>query len=374
MLNKVNKVTANSAWMVRGGTLALGLALLVGGCSSGKNNMMLTGLGGSGQGGAGGAGVDSGGADADMTAAKPSMGCGTAPTQTAEQYVRFALTVTGADVPTNATDRSYYVRLPANYDPGKPYRTVYLGPGCNPPQEQCPETRHVYALEQASGEQAILVAMEAGQYNKAEYSNASCTAIGCAGTTNPCHYCFADDAATATASPIEYAYFDALHKAVEAAYCVDTRRQFYAGYSSGGWMAQQLGCAFPDVLRAQGNVTGGLPPSIKNGAKTCVDHPIAALLIHDSQDASNPFQGSVDAAARLFALNHCGGAFTPPAINSPASYTINGFPNIAGSFNCVNYDTCPVAYPIVFCVSLGKQHLPQDTAAVPGFWQFFEMF
>ena len=364
---------AKLGWLGLAGALAAAGAGA--GCGGSKGNTMILGGAGGATGGAGGGGVvGPGGGGGDLMTAMPSVGCGTAPTQATEQYVRFPLTVSGADLPSNATDRSYYVRLPPNYDPTKPYRTIYLGPGCNPPQEQCPETRHVYALEQASGDQAILVAMEMGQYNKAEYSNATCTAIGCSGTTNPCHYCFADDAATTTPSPIEYAYFDALHKAIEANYCVDTHRQFYAGYSSGGWLAQQLGCAFPDVLRAQGNVTGGLPPSIKNGAKTCVDHPIAALLIHDSQDPSNPFQGSVDAAARIFALNHCGGTFTPPAITSDASYTINGFPNLPGSFTCVNYDTCPAAYPIVFCVSLGKVHQPQDTAAIPGFWQFFEMF
>jgi hypothetical protein len=40
----------------------------------------------------------------------------------------------------------------------------------------------------------------------------------------------------------------------------------------------------------------------------------------------------------------------------------------------VNYDTCPTGYPIVFCVSLGQAHNLQQTAAVPGFWQFFESF
>ena len=50
---------------------------------------------------------------------------------------------------------------------------------------------------------------------------------------------------------------------IESTYCVDKNRQFFTGYSSGGWLAQQLGCWFPDVLRAQGNVTGGLPPVLK---------------------------------------------------------------------------------------------------------------
>jgi hypothetical protein len=358
------------------GWVGLAGALALGACASSNGNMLF-GSGGSngGQGGAGGGnvGVDAGGPDG-LAATVPSVGCGTATAQATETYVKFSLTVNSPDLPANAVDRVYYVRLPAGYDPTKPYRTIYLGPGCNPPQDQCPDMTHVYPMEQSSGNQAILVAMEPGRYNKAEYSNATCTANGCTGTTNPCHYCFADDAATSVPSPIEYAYFDALHKAVESAFCVDTHRQFFAGYSSGGWMAHQLGCAFPDVLRAQASVTGGIPPTIRDGAKTCVNHPIAAMIIHDMSDPSNPFRGSVDAAQRLFTNNGCAGSFTPPTINSTSSFTIQGVPNSPGMFTCVNYDTCPGAYPLVFCVSLSQAHGPQTSAAVPGFWQFFDSF
>ena len=143
----------------------------------------------------------------------------------------------------------------------------------------------VYPMESASDPDAILIAMEQGFYNKAEYNSSSCvdptTLDGGAASGNLCHYCFDDGAGTTSPDSAEYGYFDRLHKQIESDYCVDTDRQFYAGYSSGGWMAHQLGCQFPDVLRAQGSVTGGLPPAIHIGAKVCVNHPIAAFLIHD---------------------------------------------------------------------------------------------
>ena len=63
----------------------------------------------------------------------PSAGCGKPATQTPGQYKEFSLTV--ACEGANARDRLYYVRLPPNYDPARPYRTVYLGPGCGPPQD-----------------------------------------------------------------------------------------------------------------------------------------------------------------------------------------------------------------------------------------------
>jgi hypothetical protein len=301
-----------------------------------------------------------------------SAGCGKATAQPAGQYVEFSLTV-DCEVAI-ARERLYYVRLPPNYDPRTAYRTVYLGPGCGPPRNLVGGS-NVYQIETVSDPDAILIAMEPGLYNKAEYNSASCTEASTAdgGTSSSlCHYCFDDGAATTCPDSFEYGYFDLLHKQIENAYCVDTDRQFFAGYSSGGWMAHQLGCQFPDVLRAQASVTGGLPSVIRDGIKTCVDHPVAAFLIHDSMDTSNIYAGSVAALERLLALNHCTGGTT--MMTAPtATYTITGVANNA-NFDCVRYTGCPAAYPIVFCTSRGKAHDAQASAAVPGFWEFFESF
>ncbi|HXU06188.1 MAG TPA: hypothetical protein VN903_34775 [Polyangia bacterium] len=300
-----------------------------------------------------------------------SAGCGKAPTQALGKYARFSLTVEcEAD---NARDRLYYVRLPPTYDPAKPYRTVYLGPGCGPPQDLLGGSK-VYPMESASDPDAILIAMEQGYYNKAEYNSANCidprNADAGVSASQLCHFCFDDGAGSPSPDSAEYGYFDRLHKQIEADYCVDTSRQFYAGYSSGGWMAHQLGCQFPDVLRAQGSVTGGLPPSIHNGSKVCVDHPIAAFLIHDAMDMSNPYSGSITAVERLLRLNEChGDKDTAPQ----EAYMITGMPSSV-NFNCVKYDRCLNDYPIVFCTSEGNGHDSQSGAAVPGFWEFFKNF
>src|SRR5262252_1655873 len=209
-------------------------------------------------------------------------------------------------------------------------------------------------METVTDPDAILIEMQQGLYNKAEYSDATCTDPSSfdGGSTDLCHYCFDDGAGSTTPDSVEYGYFDLLHKAIEADYCVDTNRQFYAGYSSGGWMAHQLGCEFPDVLRAQGSVTGGLPLAIRNGTKTCVDHPIAAFLIHDAMDPSNPYSGSVSALERLLALNKCtGGTTMSSAPTEP--YTITAYPNTA-TFKCLKYTGCPADYPVVFCTSMGR--------------------
>ena len=226
-------------------------------------------------------------------------------------------------------------------------------------------------METVSDPDAILIQMEPGFYNKAEYSGTDCSDDPTSATYDQlCHYCFDDGAASTCPNSVEYGYFDLLHKTIEADFCVDTDRQFYAGYSSGGWMAHQLGCQFPDVLRAQASVTGGLPLVIRDGIETCVDHPIAAFLIHDASDTSNPYSGSIAALERLLAVNHCAGGTTMR--EAPiAPYTITAVPN-NNDFNCLQYTGCPPEYPIVFCTSRGKAHDAQATAAVPGFWEFFK--
>jgi len=297
-----------------------------------------------------------------------SAGCGKPAAQALGQYKKFALTV--ACEAENARDRLYYVRLPPGYDPSRPYRVIYLGPGCGPPQDSTPTTSKVYPLQTASDPNAILVAMEQGFYNKAEYNHGDCSDDPASPVDNLCHYCFDDGAGTTCPESVEYGYFDQLHKAVENDFCVDTDRQFFAGYSSGGWMAHQLGCQFPDVLRGQASVTGGLPLVIRDGTKACVDHPIAAFLIHDAQDPSNPYSGTIAALERLLKLNKCAGGTTMREAPT-ALYEIAGSPNNV-DFNCVRYTGCPAEYPIVFCTSRGKMHSDQASAAIPGFWQFFE--
>jgi polyhydroxybutyrate depolymerase len=358
-----------------------GLGALAVACSASPKMVGFAGGGGTtgATGGTGGSGSN----DAGITIlpAAPSAGCGTATTQPLESYVELHLAISpdaiadagitdagAGDAGVSATDRLYYVRLPANYDPSKPYRVVYLGPGCNEPQDEQPNVSHVYAMQSASTDQAILIAMEPGLYNAAHYNSPTC------GAQNPptCQYCFDDGAYATTAGSLEFPYFDALHKQIEASYCVDKNREFYAGYSSGGWLAQELGCQFPDVLRAQGNTTGGLPAVIGNGTQSCKDHPIAAFLLHDFNDQSNPYSGSVAALNRLLVLNKCQGGQTMDTAPT-APYTIAGVP-AANMVSCVQYTGCPADYPIVFCTSMGQAHNSQDTTAIPGFWQFFSMF
>ncbi len=378
--------TASGGFVRSGGSTGTGTGSVPGGITC------TTGQGGEGQGGAagqGGATASTGGAPGVMSA-----GCGKTTTQATEAFVKFPLTVAGQ--PASSLDRLYYVHLPANYDPTRAYKVIYLGPGCGPQQDFLTDRKgfpfETDACTAATRTDAILVQMEPGLYNPATYNPATCRPGNTTGCNMSSAYCF-DDWAYLSAIPdaaggvlaIERAYFDLLHKAIETDYCVDTSRQFFAGYSSGGWMAHQLGCWFPDVLRAQAAVTGGLPPPLKANVMGtndyCVKKPIAGFFIHNNPDTSNDFSGSVDAARRLFALNGCTGPFNqPPLPNSTAalpeglvSYSIKGISN-SNAFRCFQYANCPVEIPTVFCVSNDSGHTAQNARAVPAFWDFFTKF
>ena len=329
---------------------------------------------------------------------------------TAESVLQFNMTP-GAN---QTLTRQYFVRLPDNYDSTKPYRVIYQGPGCSPSQDSQPTTLKAQpplATDATSAgasarANAILVQLEQGTYNPAAYNGPACMLTSTAGCTATSAYCFDDwasEGGTPTVSSIpdgpsgtvamEKAYFGALHQAIENNYCVDKTRQFYGGYSSGGWLAQQLGCWFPDVLRAQANVTGGIPPIIKANPSYCVGHPIAYFSIHNYPDPSNAFSGSVDGAFRVFTQNGCTGTFPrdttpngtmgPPQPNNaviPAGlevFQIAGVPN-TNTFRCYHYTTCPPAYPMYFCVSnlspVSAQHDAQGATASAAFWEFFSKF
>jgi hypothetical protein len=408
-----------------GGDTASGGAGVAGSsAASGGAGGQPAGTGGSAQVGRPGVG----GGTAGLAGVLASDGCGKAPPAAmgtvgsgTTLYGKFTIPVLGqtviqfnANTPPQMVTRQYFVRLPDNYDNTKPYRVIYQGPGCSPTQDSQPTNLKGQAPfasnpnSTAARSNAILVQMEQGTYNPAAYNTqpgAMCTIADRSGCNASSQYCF-DDWASEAGTPIvsgipdgrngavamERAYFGALHTAIEANYCVDKSRQFYSGYSSGGWLAQQLGCWFPDVLRAQANVTGGIPPAIRTNAMGandyCVKHPIAYFSIHNNPDSSNAFQGSVDGARRVFALNGCTGAFPggadgppqPGAATIPPGLEVFQITDPMGrvlvtnnsTFRCYHFTTCPAAYPMYFCVSnIQAFHDPQGASAAPAFWEFF---
>jgi polyhydroxybutyrate depolymerase len=234
-----------------------------------------------------------------------TAGCGKPSTIAAETWV-------SRDVTVGAVTRPYFIRIPAGYDPARPYQIVYQQHGCSTAPNR--ETNNV-PLEGQSGANAILVRGRA-----------------------------AADCWDTNASGVDVAYWDAMVADVEATWCVDAARRFATGYSSGSFMTHRLACLRGDMLRGVATIAGGQAEGACKG-------PLGALLIHDLNDNTVNISASIAARDSHRTRNSCGTTTTPTAM-AP----------------CVAYDGC--GKPVVWCQTTGKDHARQDQLAAPIFWDF----
>jgi polyhydroxybutyrate depolymerase len=286
-----------------------------------------------------------------VDAVLPSAGCGKALPmgQTLGAYIEYTVHVTGATLDPNfsypAHDRGYYVWLPKDYNSSKPYRTTFIGYGCG---NKYAGNTATYKLMLQDPE-SIYIGMNMPPDNIATQEGA----------------CYNDSGGLQST---EWEFFGLMGDQVEQNFCVDQNRVFVAGYSSGSWLANMLGCYYagpnparkfgPDLsVRGQSTVSGGpVPSTVPCGGN------VAGMWIHDTNDPANDYGGSVMARDRVLTQNGCVGS----AMKAWGSIDLL-------SSVCMQYTACPVDYPVVFCTTMGLQHGAQDNRALPGFIEFQEM-
>lgn len=241
----------------------------------------------------------------DGTSALGSPGC--------NQPVEIA---PGAYVTRTVGSRDYYIKLPATYDPTRPYQIVYQQHGCSSSAQR---ENNIVPLDARIGDTAILVKARAA----------------------------ADCWDTNTAGP-DIAYWDAMVADVEARWCVDQTRRFATGYSSGSFMTHRLACIRGDLLRGVATIAGGQP------GNNCTGDP-AALLIHDLNDGTVNISASETTRDNYLARNGCDATATPTPTADPP---------------CVAYQGCASGKPVIWCQTTGRDHDRQDGLASPIFWNF----
>jgi poly(3-hydroxybutyrate) depolymerase len=192
----------------------------------------------------------------------------------------------------------------------------------------CGGTDAPFKLETVAKDQAIIVAMKSAES------------------------CFVYD------MKVEGPYFDEVLKEVSNDTCVDTNRVFVAGFSSGSWLTNMLGCARSNVIRAQGNASGGLP------SLPACQGPIPAFMVHDDKDTTNDIAGGQRARDRILKINSCS-AETEPYDNDDDPKTVS---------TCVKYKGCTPGYPVVWCKTSGLGHAPYEPITTTGFWKFWSGF
>jgi polyhydroxybutyrate depolymerase len=256
--------------------------------------------------GGGSAGAGSGG----TTEIQKSEGCGTAATQTLNQWV-------DSMVMTGGANRPYAVRLPTGYDAMRAYPVVVLLHGCGSGTNNVP-------MEKATGADAILVR----------------------GTGSGADTCW-----NTSANGPDVAFFDAMVTDVKKRFCADEHRFFVVGYSSGSWLVNQLTCIRASVLRGGASVTGGESASGNCGG------PVARIFIHDEGDDTNQISGSIRARDRHLTQNMCDESAQPTPVDpSP----------------CTLYQGCAAGNPVEWCQTMGEMHNRQDSFAPTTFWNFFK--
>jgi len=325
---------------------------------------------------------------------------------TPKGYTHYTVMATGATLavtnPAKAGPRTFWVRVPADYDPNVAYRLVYVGQGCGGYGIANTNTLQLFSEKQGGTEQAIYVALDIPEDN----ANMDC-------------YDNRDGP-----SSQEWEAFQLIHEFVDARYCVDEDRVYVTGYSTGGWLANMWGCYFagdgqnpwngvvpargagnlsdagpseggtsgaagsagaasdgggseagvgdgaapfapapgarkfaPQFhIRGQAAVTGGEPPN-----NPPCNGPVAAIWIHDAGDGGNPISGNQAALARVLKMNGCVGSPTAPW--HPEIDLLKGV--------CLQYTACPLDYPVVFCTTNGLGHADDHERAIPALNLFF---
>jgi poly(3-hydroxybutyrate) depolymerase len=283
-------------------------------------------------------------------------------------YTHFTVMGTGATlagpVPSKAGPRTFWVRVPADYDPNHRYRVVYIGQGCGGYEVANTSTMQLFSAQQGGNEEAIYVALDIPR-----------------DTVNQDCYDNRDGP-----SSQEWEAFELFHTVVDSTYCVDNDNVFVSGYSTGGWLTNMWGCYFAgDGQRPWDGQPGGPAPdanvaprrfapryhvhgqAANSGGEPAnnppCNGPVAAIWLHDLMD-SNAYSGNHDVALpRVLRMNGCYSA-TP---NTAAWHE-----DLMGKGVCVKYIDCPAAYPVVFCTTVGQGHGDDHTRAILGFTAFFD--
>ncbi|WP_204029965.1 RICIN domain-containing protein, partial [Micromonospora andamanensis] len=276
--------------------------------------------------------VDGGSTPTNPPPGGGTSGCGKAPGITSGTHT----------ITSNGTNRSFILRIPANYNQNNPYRLVFglhwwggTAVDVDTGQTVDRNTWSYYGLQRLANNSTIFVAPQ-GIGN------------GWANTGGE-----------------DVTFIDNVRNRIESALCVNTRQRFSIGFSYGGAMSYALACARPDVFRA---VVVQSAPRELSGCSGGTQ-PVAYLGVHGIGD--NPASGR-SMRDRFVRNNGC-------AAQSPREPAAGSLTHVV-----TYYSGCRAGYPVGWAAFDGG-HIaaPQDGAPgdsgsrtwVPALaWSFFTQF
>ncbi|HVZ75626.1 MAG TPA: hypothetical protein VHJ20_24805 [Polyangia bacterium] len=233
------------------------------------------------------------------------------------------ITVTGLAPQYSAwTQRIYCTTMPKGYkpDPTEPYPLLVYAPGCG--GSNCQDvglfTGHT------DGMMVVQVA-------------SSKTATNPDGSMG----CFQTGTLSTVDSP-ELNYFDQVVAEVSAKYCIDKRRIFVAGTSSGSWFSNYMACARGNIIRAIAPDSDGIPfdRPVCTGGAAAMQFPCNGAT---AKDKFGNDVGMTVARDVLIKANGCSMTSTPMKF---------------GSLTCDYYGGC--TSPIIYCATGGGHQCGQQ--------------
>ncbi len=343
------------------GSAGTSVATAGAGGSEPAGGMSSAGFGGAPTAGMGGTGGDTSSAGTGGSGGGqfmlPSAGCGKDPGQALGEYVQYSVPLSGETLgmpQVTTTQREIFVRLPPDYDNTKPYRVVYLTPGCG---GSGTSSYPLWDDSQSGDPNAIYVGLSRPNPPAAPPSLAECP----------------DN--RSGLNSMEWESFDHDHALVSERFCVDNNRIYATTYDGGsGSISDMYSCYFggiPDpprkfspnvALRGAMDVASGTGNGIAVGYPPC-NGPVARFWIHDELDyPPNTLTSALEARDRALAQNGCTDGANGPTEPWGEDFFVEG--------TCLKYTGCPPAYPIVFCTTVGRTHQSNNDNAIPGFNRF----
>jgi poly(3-hydroxybutyrate) depolymerase len=270
------------------------------------------------------------------TASAATVGCGTAPTLASGNHT----------IQSSGQNRSYILRVPANYDSNHPYRLIF-------------------GFHWVGGTAGDVDSGGTDGYNWSYYGlrrladNAGNGTIFVApqGINN----------GWANSNGQDVTFVDDMLRQLEGGLCVDTTQIFSAGFSYGGAMTYALACARPTVFRAVAVYSGANLSGCSGGTQ-----PVAYIGLHGIRDNTLPISNGRALRDTFVRNNGC----TPQSPPEPAYGSLTHI--------VTAYAGCRTGYPVVWAAFDGAGHDPGpiDGCTCDGWmtwtkdvvWSFFTQF
>ncbi len=236
--------------------------------------------------------------------ARPSAGCGVG---SASPPVGGQMLVTGGQAGT------YLITIPSNYDPSAPYPLAFVFHGANNTENACRAGGNCAGVSAALEIDSIVVYMKS---------------FGTSWTDGQ--------------RDQNVIFFDDLLAHVKGSYCVDGRRVYALGTSSGAHFSNILACRRGDDLLA---IVPGAGERLETSG--CVGR-VAALVLHGIDDISVPFAKGEQARDAYALQNGCTSETVPALTTMHDEVRAARDANIS-TYRCVDYQGCREGLPVRWC-------------------------